>query len=53
MTSDRPTIGRRRPYKRHRGSSLVIVATERQCTPDRTTAVQSVCTSFQLLPSYF
>ncbi|MUV50258.1 hypothetical protein GJ630_11455 [Haloarcula sp. CBA1122] len=26
-----------------------IVAIENQCTPDRTTAVRSVCTSFQLL----
>ncbi|QCD64969.1 hypothetical protein GBQ70_04690 [Halomicrobium sp. ZPS1] len=27
----------------------VIVAIESQCTPDRTTAVRSVCESFQLL----
>jgi len=26
-----------------------IVAIENHCTPDRTTAVRSVCTSFQLL----
>ena len=29
--------------------AIAIVAIENQCTPDRTTAVRSVCKSFQLL----
>ncbi|QCC54154.1 hypothetical protein DV706_06425 [Natronorubrum bangense] len=32
-------------------SVLTIVATDRQCAPNRTTAVRSVCNQFQLLLS--
>ncbi|PCR91777.1 hypothetical protein CP557_15340 [Natrinema ejinorense] len=31
------------------GTGDAIVATESHCTPDRTTALRSVCKSFQLL----
>ncbi|QCW04357.1 hypothetical protein FGF80_14455 [Natrinema pallidum] len=33
----------------HDTTGDIIVATESQCTPDRTTALRSVCQSFQLL----
>ncbi|RZH68011.1 hypothetical protein ELS17_00645 [Natrinema altunense] len=35
--------------RRNSSTATTIVATESHCTPDRTTALRSVCQSFQLL----
>ncbi|NLV08886.1 hypothetical protein GOC74_02920 [Halomicrobium mukohataei] len=49
MTAHRGAVDRENGYNNPYETGSTIVAIEHRCTPDRTTAVRSVCKPLQLL----